>query len=90
MWDFNLEPNDPCMKSFLISNSFTNLIKTYTCFKGAGSCIDLVRTNGKYSFQYTRSDEPGLGDQHQAKPFCTMLKTTFVSTEPKLLKYRCN
>ena len=45
MGAFNLEPNDPCMKSFLNSNSFTNLIKTNTCFKGAGSCIDLVLTN---------------------------------------------
>ena len=30
------------MKSYLKSNSFTNLIKTNTCFKGAGSLIDLI------------------------------------------------
>ena len=45
MEDFNLEPNDSCIKSFLNTNNFTNLIKTCTCFKGAGSCIDLILTN---------------------------------------------
>ena len=51
--DFNLEPNDPYIKSFLNSNSFTNFIKTNTYFKGTGSCIDLILTDRKYSFQYT-------------------------------------
>ena len=53
------------MKSFLNSNSFTNLIKTNTCFKGAGSCIDLILTNRKNSFQYTKSYETGLSDHHR-------------------------
>ena len=74
-------------KSFLKSNTFTNLIKTNTYFKGAGSCTDLFLTNRKYSFQYTRSYETGLIDQHHM--IYTMLKTTFINTEPKLLKYRC-
>ena len=52
------------MKSFLNSNSFTNLIKTNNCFKGAGSRIDLILTNRKYYFQWTRSYETGLGDHH--------------------------
>ena len=30
MGDFNLEPNDPSMKSFLNSDSFRNLIKINT------------------------------------------------------------
>lgn len=34
--DFNLEPNDLCIKSFLNSNNFNNLIKTNTCLKEAG------------------------------------------------------
>ena len=42
MADFNLEPNHPCMRSFLNSNSFTSLIKTNTCFKDAGSCTYLI------------------------------------------------
>ena len=48
--DFNLEPNDLCIKSFLNSNNFNNLIKTNTCLKEAGWCVDLIRTNRKYSF----------------------------------------
>ena len=33
MEDFNLKPNHPCMKIFLNSNSFINLINTRTCLK---------------------------------------------------------
>ena len=84
MGNFNLEPNHPCMKSFLNSNSFTNLIKTNTYFKGAGSCIDLILTNRKYSFQYTRSYQTGLNDHHHM--IYAMLKPTFINNEPKLLK----
>ena len=50
MGDFNLEPNDPCIKSFLNSPSFINIIKTSTCFKGVGSRTDLILTNRKYYF----------------------------------------
>lgn len=53
----NLEPNNPCMKSFLNSNSFANLIKPIICFKG--SCIDLILSNRKYSFQYKKPYETG-------------------------------
>ena len=64
MGDFNLESDDPCRTSFLKCNSFTNLIKTNICFKGARSCIDLILTNRRYHFQYTRSYETGLSDHH--------------------------
>ena len=40
--DFNLEPTDSALMGFLDSNNLTNLIKTNTCFKGKGSCIDLI------------------------------------------------
>ena len=39
--DFNLEPTDFTLMGFLDSNSLTNLIKTSTCFKGKGFCINL-------------------------------------------------
>ena len=84
--DFNLEPNDPCMKNFLNSNSFSNLIKNNTCFKGVGSCIDLILSNRNYSFQYLRSYETRLSDHNHM--IYTMLKTIFINTEPKLMKYR--
>ena len=75
------------MTSFLNSTSFINLIKTNISFKGAGSCKNLILTNRKYFFQYTRSYETGLSDHHDM--ICTMLKTTFINIEPKLLKYHC-
>lgn len=50
------------MKNFLNSNSFANLIKPDIYFKG--SCIDLILTNRKYSFQYKRPNETGLSDHH--------------------------
>ena len=66
------------MKSFLKSNSFTNLIKI-TCFKGAGSFIDLILTNGKYYFQHTRSHETGLSDHPHS--IYSILKTAFTNTQ---------
>ena len=42
--DFNLEPTDSAIMRFLDRNSNTNLIKTNTCFKATGSCIDLILT----------------------------------------------
>ena len=47
--DFNLEQTDSALMGFLDSNSLTNLIKTNTCFKGKGSCIDLILTKRKFS-----------------------------------------
>ena len=67
------------MKSYLKSNSFTNLIKTNTCFKGAGSFVDLILTNGKYYFQYTRSHETGLSDHPHL--IYSILKTAFTNTQ---------
>ena len=49
--DFNLEPTNPVMINFMDSQNFTNLIKNNTCFKGVGSCIDLILTNRKYCFK---------------------------------------
>ena len=73
-------------KSFLYSNNLTNLIKTNICFNGKGSSIDLILTNRKYSFKYTLSYETGLSDHHHM--IYTMLKSSFINIEPKLLNYR--
>ena len=86
MGDFNMEPNNRMFKDFLDSNNLTNLIKTNTCFKGKGSSIDLILTNRKYSFKYTSSYETGLSDHHHM--IYTMLKSSFINIEPKLLNYR--
>ena len=64
MGDFNLEPHDKRLGYFLNSNNLVNLVKTSTCFKGSGSCIDLILTNRKYSFKNTTLHETGLSDHH--------------------------
>ena len=51
MGDFNSQPTDSIMKDFMDANGFINLIKSNTCFKGKGSCIDLILTNTIYSFK---------------------------------------
>ena len=51
--DFNLEPSTGLLKNFMNSNALYNLIKVDTCFKGKGTCIDLILTNRKYSFTKT-------------------------------------
>ena len=40
--DFNLKPTVSLMMTFLNEYDFMNLIKNNTCFKGEGSCIDLI------------------------------------------------
>ena len=42
--DFNMEPNCPALTSFVQSFNLFNLIKSNTCFKGKGSCVDLILT----------------------------------------------
>ena len=86
MGDFNTEPSDPSLKAFLNSNNLYNLIKSNTCFKGKGSCIDLFLTNRKYSFNCSDSYETGISDQQHM--IYTMLKSCFNNTERKLLHYR--
>ena len=83
--DFNLETTDSALMGFLDSNSLTNLIKANTCFKGKGSCIDLILTNRKFSFKFTLTNETGISDYHHI--VYTMLKSCFQNTVPKLLNY---
>ena len=85
MGDFNMEPSDPSLKAFLNSSNLYNLIKSSTCFKGKGSCIDRFLTNRKYSFKCSDSYETGISDHHHM--IYTMLKPCFNNTEPKLLDY---
>ena len=84
--DFNMEPNNIFLTSFMQSYNFYNLIKTNTCFKGSGSCIDLILTNRKYCFKNTTTFETGLSDHHHL--IYSMLKTTFKKEDSKRLIYR--
>ena len=62
--NFNLEPTDTVLMGFLGSNSITHLIKTNTCFKGKGSCMDLILTNRTFFFKVTFTYEARLSDHH--------------------------
>ena len=86
MGDFNIEQSDPSVKAFLNSNNLYNLIKSNSCFKGKGSCIDLFPTNKKYSFKFSGLHETDISDHHHL--IYTMLKSCFNNTEPKMLNYR--
>ena len=68
-----MEPNRPALTSFMQSFNLFNLIKTNTCFKGKGSCIDLILTNRKYCFKHSSTFETGLSDHHHL--VYSMLKT---------------
>ena len=87
MGDFNLEPDDKWLKQLLLDHNLYNLVKERTCYKSlAGSTIDLILTNKKFSFKYTQTFETGVSDHHRM--IYTMLKTTFQKLPPKKLKYR--
>ena len=81
--DFNIEPSDSILKAFMQSHNLFNLIKSNTCFKGRGSCIDLILTNRKFCFKNTSTFETGLSDHHHLT--YSMLKTTFKKEDPKRL-----
>ena len=78
--DFNLKPTDSLIMTFLNEHDLINLIKNNTCFKGEGSCIDLILTNRKFLFKNSTSFETGLSDHHHL--IYSMLKTTFHKEEP--------
>ena len=84
--DFNMEPSDSILKTFMQSHNLFNLIKSNTCFKGRGSCIDLILTNQKFCFKNSSTFETGLSDHHHL--IYSMLKTTFKKEDSKRLIYR--
>ena len=57
--DFNMEPSDSILKTFMQSHNLFNLIKSNTCFKGRGSSIDLILTNRKFCFKNSSTFEIG-------------------------------
>ena len=68
-------PKNPNLASFMHFFSLYNLIKSNTCFKGCGSCINLILTNRNYWFKHTSTFETRLSDDHCF--ICSMLKATF-------------
>ena len=84
--DLNLEPSTGLLKNIMNNNALYNLIRVDRCFKGKGTCIDLILTNRKYSFKNTNTFERGLSDHHHM--IYTMLKSTFEKAETIKLTYR--
>ena len=84
--DFNMDPSHTQLSAFMEHYNYYNLIKNNTCFKGDGSCIDLILTNRKYCFKNTSSFETGISDHHHL--IYLMLKTTFEKEESKKVTYR--
>ena len=81
-----MEPKNPKLATFMYSLNLYNLIKSNTCFKGSGSCVDLILTNRKYCFKHTSTFETGLSDHHHL--IYSMLKTTFKKEESKQFIFR--
>ena len=77
--DFNLEPDSPILISFMQSLKLFNIIKSNTCFKGDGTCIDLILSNRKYCFKHSSTFETGLSDHHHL--IYSMLKITFKTNQ---------
>ena len=83
--DFSMEPKNPKLASFMHSCNLYNLIKSNTCFKGNGSCIELVLANRKYCFKHTSTFERGPSDHHHL--IYLMLETTSKKEESKQFFY---
>ena len=85
--DFNLEPDNELQKNFMDAHDLYNLVKEKTCFKSKnGTCIDLILTNRKHSFQFTGAIETGLSDYHLLVH--TMMKSTYTKLPPVKKQYR--
>ena len=73
------------MKSFIKVSRLINLTKGNTCFKGQGSCTDLILTNRRLSFKHSKSYETGISDHHHL--IYSMLKSIISNSEQKLINY---
>ena len=77
MGSFNMQLVDTFFKSFMDIDGFINLIKNKTFFKCQGSCVYLILTNRKHSFQNSGSYETAVSDH------CHIIYTKFKSTFSK-------
>ena len=72
--DFKLEASTGLLKNSKNSNALHNLIKVDLCFKGKGTCIDLILANQKYYFNIILADHDYM--------IYTMLKSTSEKSRP--------
>ena len=76
------------MEQFCASYNLKTLIKESTCFKSVDnpSCIDLMLRNHPKCFQNCGFYETGISNSH--KLTFSVLKTYFLKTKLKIIKYR--
>ena len=85
--DFNLEVNNPTIRSMMNDHNLSSLIQTPTCFKSAsGRCIDLILTNCKHGCFNSKTFETGFSDFHHM--VYANLKTTFTRLPPRIARFR--
>ena len=86
--DFNVESDSTYMADFCDLYNLKSLIKEPTCFKSLckPTCIDLILTNKKRSFQNSTTIETGLSDFH--KMVITVMKSKFPKQSPNIIAYR--
>ena len=86
--DFNSEISEEEMESFCDAYNLINLITEPTCFQSVKnpSCIDVMLTNRKNSFESSMTVETGLSDVH--KMTVTVMKKYYKKIEPITVNYR--
>ena len=86
--DFNAETSNTIISEFCATYNLKNLIKEPTCFKRLENptCIDLIVTNRRKSFQNSNVFETGLSAFRNLT--FTVLKAYFQKQKPKVIKYR--
>ena len=85
--DFNAEPSNSRLKSFMENQILYNHVNFKTCFKSeSGSCIDLILSNSKHSLHSTGSLHTGVSDYHLL--IYTILKSTYTKVPPREIEYR--
>lgn len=91
--DFNMEPINQILETFLEDNGFANLIKSNTCFKSTpGSYTDLILTNKPKNFQNTKIMETGINYHHAfifSFPKATFTKMPTKSCNVEIILNNC-
>ena len=83
--DFNAEEKKTACEDFLDLYNRKDLVKDKTCYIKRPTCIDLLLTNCRYSFQHTKVILAGISDHH--KMIMAVTKTPFLKTKPREITF---
>ena len=88
MGDFNVEVDNRKMEEFWKNCNLKSLIRVPTCYKNPNnsSCIDLILTNSKRSFQSFCTIETGFSNFHRMT--VTVMKASLRKLKPEAIHYR--